>query len=236
MVAERFGVFNINPLADHLSSIDPTYLESFRKAVHDARSHVIDLGLSGREFSSSDRSVQDDAVAFGRKGIDLASLIGSPSVRQHLKTSAGVAPSVDHAAESLSRLAEYGESKNIIINLENDSPGAEDPFFIVDVLANVNSPFLRALPDFGNSLRGHDAAYNKRAVEAMFRYAYSVSHVKDALLSKDGQMNRVDVPGMFAVARAMSYRGYFSMEYDTAVGDPFQGTENLVKQSLKFMN
>jgi hypothetical protein len=99
----------------------------------------------------------------------------------------------------------------------------------------VDSPYLRALPDFGNSIRGHDTAYNRNAVDAMFHYAYNMSHVKDVLVTSDGKTYRVDVPQMFGVARANSYRGYFSMEYDTAAGDPFKGTEALVKESLRYM-
>jgi len=235
MIAKRFGVPNINPLGNHMSSTDPAYLESFRKAVADAGSHIVDLGLSGRDFSHPDRAVQDEAVAYGRKWIDIAAQLGSPSVRQHLQTAAGATPSAARAAESLARLAEYGAQKNIVVNLENDSPGAEDPFFIAGVVGKVNSPYLRCLPDFGNSLRGSDAAANRKAVDAMFHYAYNMSHVKDVLRSPDGKLYRVDVAGLFAVARANSYRGYFSMEFDTAAGDPFAGTENLVRQSLKYM-
>ncbi len=236
MIAKRFNVHNINPLGDHLSSTDPAYLKDFRNAVEAAGSHVVDLGLGGRDFANSAQSIRDDAVAYGCKWIDIASLVGSPSVRQHLRTSPGsTAPSVANAAESLARLAAYGSQKNIVVNLENDSPGAEDPFFIAQVAGQVNSPYLRALPDFGNSIRGHDAAYNKKAVAAMFQYAYNMCHVKDILHVKSGEDYRIDLPQLFAVARAHSYKGYFSMEYDTAAGDPSQGTENLVTQSLKYM-
>jgi sugar phosphate isomerase/epimerase len=235
LVMTRFGVPNINPLGDHLASTDGAYLDSFRRAVEAAGSHVVDLGLGGRDFSSSDKKVRDEAVAYGRKWIDIAAVIGSPSVRQHLRTAKGSVPSVENSAESLGRLAEYGASKGIVVNLENDSPGAEDPFFIVAVTAKVNSPYLRALPDFGNSIRGHDAAYNRKAVNAMFHYAYNMSHVKDVLVTPDGKTYRVDVPAMFAIARSSGYRGYFSMEYDTAAGDPFSGTERLIKESLQYM-
>ena len=233
MIAKRFGVFNINPLGDHLSSIEPAYLDSFRKAVADAKSHLVDLGLGGRDFGNPDRIKCDEAIAYGRKWIDIAAMLGSPSVRQHLRTAAGMPPSVSKTAESLSRLAEYGAKKSIVINLENDSPGAEDPFFIIEVLGKVNSPYLRGLPDFGNSIRGHDAAYNRRAVDGMFKYAWNMSHVKDLLHVKDGEEYHVDVPQMFDLAR--DNKGYFSMEFDTASGDPFTGTDNLIEQSLKYI-
>jgi sugar phosphate isomerase/epimerase len=237
MIAKRFNVHNVNPLGDHLSSTDPAYLIEFRNAVAAANSHLVDLGLGGRDFSNSNNSVRDEAIAYGRKWIDIAAVIGSPSVRQHLKTSPGNSdtPSVSNAAESLARLAAYGSQKNIVVNLENDSPGAEDPFFITKVVTQVNSPYLRALPDFGNSIRGHDAAYNRKAVDAMFKHAYNMCHVKDVLRVKTGEVYHIGLQRLFAVARANLYKGYFSMEYDTAAGDPFEGTENLVTQSLKFM-
>ncbi len=235
MIAKRFDVHNINPLGDHLSSTDPAYLESFKAAVAAAGSHLVDLGIAGQNFSHPAKSTREEAVDYGRKWIGIAAQIGSPSIRQHLKTSSEAPSSVENAAESLARLAEYGSQKNIVVNLENDSPGSEDPFFIAEVVGKVNSPFLRALPDFGNSLRGHDAAYNQKAVDAMFKHAYNMCHVKNVLRAKTGEEYRVDIPQLFGVARANSYRGYFSMEFDTGAGDPFEGTKDLVAQSLKYM-
>jgi len=235
MIAKRFGVHNINPLGDHLQSTQPAYLKEFRQAVDAAESHLVDLGLGGRDFGHAEKSIRDEAVAYGKHWIDIAVQLGSPSVRQHLRTAQGATPSVPNAVESLGRLADYGAQRNVVINLENDSPGAEDPFFIVEVLGKVSNPYLRALPDFGNSLRGHDAAYNEKAVNAMFKHAFNMSHVKDLLQTKSGEVYRVDVAKMFAVARASGYKGYFSMEFDTAAGDVFAGTTRLVEQSLRYM-
>ena len=99
----------------------------------------------------------------------------------------------------------------------------------------MNSPYLRALPDFGNSLIGHDAEYNEKAVRAMFRYAYSMCHVKDSVQSDAGKRDTVDLKKMFEIARENSYRGYFSMEFDTGAGDPFPGTQTLVQETLRYM-
>jgi hypothetical protein len=74
----------------------------------------------------------------------------------------GEKPDVVLACESLGQLAEYGSRRNIVVNLENDNAVSEDPFFLTAVIENVKSPYLRALPDFGNSLMGHDAEFNGR--------------------------------------------------------------------------
>jgi sugar phosphate isomerase/epimerase len=235
LIVEKFSVRNINPLGDHFRSTDPTYLDAFRTAVEKAGSHMVDLGLSGKRFHDADDSVRRSAVEFGCKWIDIAVVIGSPSVRQHLSGRAGEKPDAARAAASLGKLAEYGAKRNIVVNLENDNPIAEDPFFLVEVIEKVNSPNLRALPDFGNSLMGHDQGYNEKAVSAMFRYAGNMCHVKDTVQSDGGKVYTVDLKRMFAIAKANSYRGYFSMEFDTNAGDPFAGTQRLIEESLQYL-
>lgn len=234
-VVKQFGVHNINPLGSHFRSTDDAYLDEFRAAVATAGSHVVDLGLSGGHFYDPDAAKRKDAIDYCRKWIDIAVKIQSPSVRQHVSGHKGAKPDVSLAVESLGQLAEYGSKRNIIVNLENDNPVAENPFFLVEVIQRVNSPYLRALPDFGNSLQGHDHEYNQRAVAAMFKYAYGIAHVKDTVRSEDGKLYTVDVKKMFRIAKASGYRGYFSMEYDTGSGDPVQGTEKLVQESLKYL-
>ena len=235
VIATKFGVYNINPLADHFRSSESAYLVAFRKAVEKAHSHIVDLGLAGRQFYAPDAAMRKDGVDYGCKWIDIARVIGSPTVRQHVSAVKGAKPDVALAAESLGQLAEYGSKRNIIVNLENDNPIAEDPFFLVSIIQKVNSPYLRALPDFGNSLIGHDPEYNERAVRAMFKYAYSMCHVKDTVQGQAGERATVDLKKMFGIARESAYRGYFSMEFDTDAGDPFQGTQTLVQETLRYI-
>ena len=234
-VVEKFDVHNINPLVDHFSSTDPAYLTAFRAAVDKAGSHIVDLGLSGRRFYAGDASVRQAAVDFGQRCIDIAIQVGSPSVRQHVTGHAGEKPDIALAAGSLGELAEYGAKRNVVINLENDNLVAEDPFFLVAVIEKVNSPYLRALPDFGNSLTGHDQAYNHNAVKAMLMHAYNMCHVKDTVAGKDGKLYRVDLGSMFALARNSAYRGFFSMEFETESGDPIIGTKRLVEETLQHL-
>jgi len=235
LIATKFGVYNINPLSDHFRSSDPAYLDAFRRAVEKAKSHVVDLGLPGGHFYARDAATRNAAVDFSRKWIDIARVIGSPSVRQHVSESPDTKPDVALAAGSLGQLADYGAKRNIIVNLENDNPVAEDPFFLVNVIQKVNSSYLRALPDFGNSLIGHDPEYNEKAMRAMFRCAYSMCHVKDSVESDDGKRVTVDLKKMFGIARENSYLGYFSMEFDTGAGDPFTGTQRLVQETLRYI-
>jgi sugar phosphate isomerase/epimerase len=235
-VEEKFGVANINPLLDHFGSTDRAYIDAFRVALEKSHSHIVDLGLAGRRFYAVDSSIRREAVVFGKNCVDIAVQVGSPSVRQHVAGHKDEKPDVALAAASLGELAEHGAKRNIVINLENDSPGPEDPFFLVAVIEKVSNPYLRALPDFGNSLIGHDDNYNYKAVKAMLGHAFNMCHVKDTVRGDDGKRSQVDLKSMFELARAASYRGYFSMEFDTDGGDAIAGTKRLVEETLQHLS
>ncbi len=232
MVVEKFGVHNIEPLNSHFPSTEPAYLDELRRAVEKAQSHIVNIPTGvGASLYDPDSVRRDKAIAGGRKWVDVAVALGSPSIRVHIQGARGVAPDVDRTSESLKHIAEYGASKNIMINLENDDLETEDAFFLAKVIDNVNSPWLRGLPDFGNSMMKGDEDFNYKAVEAMFRRAYNISHVKDSEVD-NGKVFRVSLAKTFAIAKSAGYRGYFSMEFE-GQGEPYEGTRKLIEESLK---
>jgi len=235
MAVERFGIHNINPLTGHFSSTEPAYLEQLREAVAKAGSHIVDLGHGGRSFYHPDKAKREAAIEYGKKGVDIAVLVGSPSVRQHINGAPGAKADVNLTAETLGELAAYGEKKNIVINLENDEPVAEGPFFLVAVMEKVGSPYLRGLPDFANSMNpSGDAEQNYKAVAAMFKHVFNMSHVKSAYAA-DGKVYKVDLARLFDIAKQAGYRGYFSMEADMP-GDPFVNTAKTAEETLKYLS
>jgi sugar phosphate isomerase/epimerase len=164
--------------------------------------------------------------------VDVAVAIGSPGIRVHVQAVRGMKPDVDLAAGSLRQVADYGQKKNIVINLENDDPASEDAFYLVDVMDRAKTPWLRGLPDFCNSMllnKGED--YNYRAVTAMFQHAYTISHVKE-IETDNGKLYRVDLDKTFAIAKQAGYQGYFSIEWDSD-GDPYEGTTHLIAGALR---
>jgi sugar phosphate isomerase/epimerase len=233
LVADRFGVHGVEPLDQHFLSTDAAYLDQFRAAVERSGSRVVNIpvGRLGGSFYDADAERRKQVVVAANHWIDVATAVGSPSVRMHV-TSAKNPPNVALAAESLKEVAAYGEQKNVVVHLENDSARTEEAFFLVDVINAAKTTWLRALPDFCNSMlleRGDD--YNYKAVAAMFEHAYDICHVKDS--EQEGKkMFRIDLDRTFAIAAKARYRGYFSMEYD-AEGDPFEPTSRLIEASLR---
>jgi sugar phosphate isomerase/epimerase len=235
-VAEKFNVHHIEPWSPIFPSTDPKYLEQFREAVEKAKSSVVDIAVDGGHSQYAlDKSEREKAVTASNQWVDVGVALGSPSIRTHIDGAKDSKPDVGRCADTLARVAEYAAKKNLVIHLENDNPISEDPFFIVEVIEKVNSPWLRALPDFGNSLAAHDEAFQDRAMEVMFAHAYGICHVKDGEVDDKGRASHVDLAKAFAALKKHGYKGYCSMEYD-APGDPYKPTAELVEATIKYLS
>ena len=244
-VSAKFNVRRIEPWSAHFRSLEKPYLEELRAAVAQARGAIVNIAVDGEHSPcAADPAEREKAVAFSKQWIDAAVAVGSPSVRTNIPPAKDAKPDVaiglvemakllERAAKSLKLVAEHGAAKNVVVNLENDNPASEDPFFLVKVIEQVNSPWLHALPDFANTLAAFEEEYAYKGIDAMFSKAYNISHVKETEVG-DGKdkVAHVDLPRTFAIARKHAYKGYFSMEWDSP-GDPYAGTLGLIEKTLK---
>ncbi len=232
-VSAKFNIKKIEPWSEHFRSLDKAYLEELRAAVAQAGGAIVNIAVDGEHSPyAADGAERERAIAFSKQWIDAAAAIGSTSVRTNIPQAKDAKPDVERTAESLKRVAEYGAAKNVVVNMENDNPVSEDPFFLVKVIEKVNTKWLHALPDFGNTLAAYDEEYAYRGIEGMFGHAYSISHVKETELGEKGKIAKVDLARTFGIAKRHGYKGYFSMEWDSP-GDPYAGTAGLIEKTLK---
>ncbi len=232
-VSAKFNIKKIEPWSEHFRSLDKAYLEELRAAVAQAGGAIVNIAVDGEHSPyAADGAERERAIAFSKQWIDAAAAIGSTSVRTNIPQAKDAKPDVERTAESLKRVAEYGAAKNVVVNMENDNPVSEDPFFLVKVIEKVNTKWLHALPDFGNTLAAYDEEYAYRGIEGMFGHAYSISHVKETEVGEKGKIAKVDLARTFGIAKRHRYKGYFSMEWDSP-GDPYAGTAGLIEKTLK---
>jgi sugar phosphate isomerase/epimerase len=235
-VVDKFRVNKIEPWTGHFPSTAPKYLEEFRGAVEKAHAGVANIAVDGENSPYAlDPAERERALTYSKRWIDVAVGIGSPSVRTNIPRAKNAKPEVERLSESLKQVVEYASGKNVVVHLENDNPLSEDPFFLAQVIDKVNSPWLRALPDFGNTLNAHDEDYAYRAIDAMFAHAYGICHVKDGEVNEQGKASRVDLARTFGILKRHSYKGYCSIEYD-APGDPYKATAELVEKTMGFLS
>jgi sugar phosphate isomerase/epimerase len=232
-VKKDFDVPGVEPLSLHFPSTDAAYLHSLRDAIEKAGVHVVNIPVDNSfSYYDADPAVRQKAVDNGKKWVDIAVIIGSPSLRTSIAEAGNAKPDIAVVAEQLQKLVDYAAPKNILLNLENDNLTSEDAFFLVKVIKKVDSPYLHALPDFCNSMQSGNEQFNYDAVTALFPLAYNICHVKDSETGDNGKVVRVDLKKTFAILKASHYRGYCSMEWEGA-GNPYDGTRFLIKSSLE---
>jgi sugar phosphate isomerase/epimerase len=232
---QKFNIRKIEPWNQHFRSTDAKYLEEFRVSIEKTRGAVVNIAVDGDHSPyAADASERDQAVAFCKKWIEVAAAIGSPGVRTNIPEAKDSKPDLPRAAETFKRIVEHAAAKNVVVNLENDNPVSEDPFFLVQLIERVNSPWLRSNPDFCNTLTTGREEYAYKGIAAMFEHAYGICHVKDMETNSKGQEFRVDMARTFGILKHANYRGYCSMEFDTQ-GDPYHGTAALIAETLQYL-
>ena len=232
-IVEKFHVYGIEPWSAHFESPEPAFVKQLHQQFQDAGVHVVNIPCDVRVQPCGSAEQKAATQESWQKWVEAAIILGSPSIRVHAVVAPGAPPDdIACAVESLKAIAAYGARKNIVINLENDNPKGENPERILKVIETVNSPFLRSLPDFCNSMQIHDDQdYNANALTQLFPHAFNISHCKDIEIV-GGKELRVDLNRIFAIAKKSGYRGYFSMETEGSL-DPYVGTTNLIATALK---
>src|SRR5215470_11655039 len=87
MVADRYGVHNVEIVYPHFASNEEPYIAEFRERLRRAGSRVVNVAIDWRELwerpsiSSADRGEWEHALVLYRKGIDMAAAVGSPAGR-----------------------------------------------------------------------------------------------------------------------------------------------------------
>jgi sugar phosphate isomerase/epimerase len=234
-VAEKFNIRKIEPWSEHFRSLDQKYLEEIRAGVEKNGGMIVNIAVDGDHSPyAADRTEREKFVAFSNRWVDAAVTLGSPSIRSSMPNAGDSEPNAQRAADSLSQVVDYAAKQNILVNMENDNPVSEDPFFIVQVIEKVNNPWLQALPDFANSLVTGREDHAYQGLQAMFAHAYNISHVKALERNEQGKEFRVDLTKTFGIMRGAHYKGYCSMEFDSP-GDPYKGTSELIETTLKYL-
>jgi sugar phosphate isomerase/epimerase len=235
-VAEKFNIKKIEPWSEHFRTLDHDYLQEIRVGVEKAGGMIVNIAVDGEHSPyTANKAEREKYVAFSKQWVDAAATVGSPSIRSNMPKAADSEPNAQRAADSLSQVVEYAATKNIVVNLENDNPLSEDPFFIVQIIEKVNSPWLHALPDFANSLVTGREDHAYQGVQTMFSHAYNICHVKALETNEQGKEFHVDMPRTFGMMRSAHYKGYCSMEFDSP-GDPYKGTSELIETTLKYLS
>jgi sugar phosphate isomerase/epimerase len=236
MIADRYQVHNLEFVAPHFASTEPTYIQELKLKLQSAHSRLVNIPVDipeiWREGGLSDLhdSVRNAAIAGSKSWIDIAKELGAQSVRcDPGRISADdLTPTLD----SYRKLAAYGGSKGITVTIENHGGvGSEHPEQLIQIFKQAGSSFIGSLPDFGNF---PDEETRMLGLALLFPYARTVCHAKGLNIDALGTETKFDFKRCVEISKQASFKGTYSIEYE-GPGDSYLGVEAVLNELIRFI-
>jgi sugar phosphate isomerase/epimerase len=175
--------------------------------------------------------------------VDIAKKINCHSIRVNAFGTGSREKVKTALVDGMGRLAEYGAEAGINIVIENHGLYSSEADFIVEMIKEVNSPYLGTLPDFGNwctSVKWGGTSDNscanvydvQKGVAQFMPYAKGVS-AKTYDFDADGNQPRLDYPALLKTVKATGYDGYIGIEYEgnnLSEPDGIMATKRLIER------
>jgi sugar phosphate isomerase/epimerase len=225
MIADRYRVHNLEVVAPHFASTEPSYMHDFKSRLDRAHSRLINIPVDIDELwdqpalSGTDQE-RERAISLYSPWIDIAHDLGGRSVRcdPGKVNAADPSPTID----SYKRLVSHGRSKDIRIIVENHGGVvSERPEMLVKILGASGAG---ALPDFGN---WPNEEIRERGLRLMFPLAKTICHAK---LKQGG----VDFARCVQISQDAHFEGVYSIEAG-GKGDPYQEVQQVIDKLIQYL-
>ena len=238
MLADRYGVHNLEMQHAHFPVTAPAYLKEFRDRLAKTQSRVtnINLEFGPQNISAADPALRQQAIDRTKEWIDHALALGCPRIM--VNQGAPTQENKDVAIAALKAMGDYGKSRNIMVAMENRGggggrqgpaqPGATPaspappapvgPPAWVLLVEIIKGSGTYANCDLGNF---PDQDTQHAGIRGMFPLTDGNCHVK---------LNpaRYDLPAALALVKQLGYTGLYSIEAGGGAGtDPYQNVQNI---------
>ncbi|HEU5218480.1 MAG TPA: sugar phosphate isomerase/epimerase family protein [Gemmatimonadales bacterium] len=189
---------------------DSAYLAEMNRRARDQGvfQHLIMIDVEGR-LGDPDPALRSQAVENHKKWVDAARTLGCITIRVNAESEGPPAEQQKLVADGLRRLAEYGDSRNINVIVENHGDLSSHGDWLAGVMKLVNHPRCGTLPDFGNF-----TDYDRyKGVEEMMPYAKAVS-AKTYDFDVLGDETTIDYRRMMRIVTAAGFHSWMGIEYE----------------------
>jgi len=227
MLADKYGVHNVEMQHAHFPSTDAKSLKDFRDRLAASKSRVtnINLEFGPVNISADDSGMRQQAVQRTQQWIDYAAALGCPRIMVNQGQPNEVNKPLAIAA--LKAMSEYGKSKKVMVAMENRGgggggrPGAPAPpppnpaawVLLVEIMKGAGA---YANCDLGNF---PDQATQHAGIRGMLPLTDGNCHVKL-------NPQRYDLPAALKLVKELKYTGLYSIEAGGNMGpDPHQNVQ-----------
>ena len=176
------------------------------------------------ELGSSSHQMRREAIENHRPWIDAAREMGCHSIRVNA-FGKGTDTQIKQAlVDGIGKLTEFGAEAGVNILIENHGLQSSNAAFIVDVIKEIDSPYVGTLPDFGNwclnekcgSTENNACLYiydPYRGVAEYLPYAKGVS-AKAYAFDNMGNETQLDYTKMLKIVKDAGFNGHIGIEYE----------------------
>jgi sugar phosphate isomerase/epimerase len=206
-LADKWGIHNLDIQSIYILSMDPSYLARFNERLKKAKCKVTNMPLELDDDankwsgiigpSATDPAIRAKAIGLTRQWIDVAPMIGCPSVM--LNQGRNFAENFNSFVETLKIMGAYGRTKNVTVTMENRGGGT--PEQLADAIKSAGAG-VRAMPDLGNF---PDEETRTRGMGLLVPLALNQCHVKM-------RRERFDFGRSIRLAEELGFKGVYSIE------------------------
>jgi sugar phosphate isomerase/epimerase len=187
----------------------------------------------GNNFALAKGEKLDSEIAYTKKWIDLAAVMGAP----HIRVFAGPQPkglteaeAVQNCSEAYQQCLDYASKKGVFLGLENHGGIVALPDNLVAMVKGAQSPWAGINLDSGNFHTADPYADLAKiapyAVNVQLKMEIKRAGAKDAEPS--------DVQRLIQILRDANYQGWFTLEYEKKE-DPFVEVPKIIEMLKPLM-
>ena len=194
---------------------DAAYLDDLKRRADDAgvKSLLIMCDAEG-ELGDADEAARLKAVENHHRWVRAAHRLGCHSIRVNAGGQGTREEVSKRAADSLHRLASYGDGFGIDVIVENHGGYSSDGAWLAATIRAAGHARVGTLPDFGNFHLGNGEWYDRyKGVEELMPFARGVS-AKSHEFDAQGNETRTDYRRMLALVLAAGYSGFIGIEWE----------------------
>jgi sugar phosphate isomerase/epimerase len=230
-LADHFGLRSVEFLAPYFDETTPTYIATIKEGLRKARCSVANLGdvsVPGGLYNPGlDRK---QAVAHVAQWIDIAGLLGSPSIKIDLT---GPKPyDTTIAADNVMPIVSYARSKHIRVLFHNDDIQRESADKLLGIIQRVRSRYLGTCPDFGN-FATRSPQYALETLRRLMPYATNICHAKDGI-AEGQRFYPDDFTASMKLTETVGFRGKYSLEFE-GLEEPIPGVQALLEKTVALL-
>jgi len=214
---EQYGILAVEYVNSFFKehATDFAYLADMKQRAADAGVKSLLIMIDGEgALAAADEAERRTAIQNHFKWIAAAAFLGCHSIRVNAAGAGTPDEQKAHAADSLHRLGELGDSYGINVIVENHGGLSSNGAWLASVMVAADHPRVGTLPDFGNfQIAGNEWYDRYKGVTELMPYARAVS-AKSHEFDDQGNETRTDYRKMMQIVVAAGYKGFVGVEYE----------------------